>query len=229
MTLLWVIASSLESGQYVCDLEDEQPPRFEYVNRLALHEYWRQFESECREEDDARRELLEFNGMPVPVFMIADPAFSFDYFQPAKFSCASLRLRQALDLTDAVIRYRDIDFVQAPPAVRAQEYQAFHVVPFADLIDWSRTAGLSLEVPRPDGSIRKRWFMAPPNPVGPPNRAYWREDFTPPAPLFHAAGTPWTLATDALADKVMRAGITDLTFLDVTSDRAQTELVLRQP
>jgi hypothetical protein len=36
------------------------------------------------------------------------------------------------------------------------------------------------------------------------------------------------LATDALADRVMRAGITDLVFQDMTSDLAQTELVLRQ-
>jgi hypothetical protein len=227
MTLLWVIAGSLESAQYFQGLEDEQPPRFKFVNRLAVYEYRRRVESAFHEYDDAEHERLWFNDMPMPIFRIADPAFRLDYFNTG-LSCASLRLRHALGLTEAVIRYRDIDLDQSPPAVREQEYQAFHVLIVADPVDWSRTASVVLDVPRPDGSIRKQRYVAPPDPAGPPDRIYWRDDFKAPAPLFRAVGTPWTLATDSLADKVMRAGITDLAFLDITSDRAQTEIVFRQ-
>jgi len=227
MTLLWVIGGSLESAQYLYGLEDERPPRFEFVNRLAVHEYRRRVESEFHEYDDAEHERLWFNDMPIPIFSIADPAFRLDYFNPG-IPCASLRLRRALGLTDAVICYRDIDLDHSPPAVREHGYRAFHVLTFGDPIDWSRTAAMVLDVRRQDGSIRKQRFVAPPNPVGPPQRIYWRDDFKAPAPLFRAVGTPWTLATDPLADTVMRAGITDLVFQDVTSDRAQTEVVLRQ-
>lgn len=227
MTLLWLIGGALESMEYLFGLEDQRPPRFELANLLAVGHARRRVESECAGRDDAERALLEFEGMPMPVYRIADAAFKLDFFWHAGLQCASLRLRRALGLTDAVIRYRDVD-IQSSPAVRAQQYQVLHVVPLGDPIDWSKTAGQTLEVRRPDGSIRKRWFLAAPNPVGPPNRIYWRDDFTPPAPLFRAVGTPWTLATERLADRVMRAGITDLVFQDVTSDRAQTEIVLRR-
>jgi hypothetical protein len=228
MTLLWQISGAPASMEYLFGLEDEQPPRFELVNAVAFGDARRRVWSEYAAREDGERELMEFEGMTMPVYRIADAAFRLDFFWHLGLQCASLRLRQALGLTDAVVRYRDIGVQEAPPAVRAQRYQALHVVPIGDPIDWSRTAGQSLEVPQPDGSTRERWFIRPPNPVEPPNRIYWRDDFTPPAPLFRAVGTAAILATDALADRVMRAGITDLVFQDVTSDRAQTELVLRQ-
>jgi hypothetical protein len=227
MTLLWLISGSLESMQYVLDMEDERPPRFEFVNRDAIHDYTLRIEDEYYEHDDPEHERLRFNDMPMPVFRIADPAFRLDYFFHQGIACASLRLRRALGLTGAVICYRDIDMDQSPPAVRAQEYQAFRVLASADPIDWSRTTAEVFEIRRPDGSIRQLRLRAPPTPTD-PRRVYWRDDFKPPAPLFRAIGTPWTLATDQLADKVMRAGITDLVFQDLTSDRAQTGVVLRQ-
>src|SRR5215813_9900041 len=227
MTLLWVVGGSLESAEYAYGLADERPPRFELVNQAAVYDYRRRVESEYPGHDGAEHERMWFNDMPMPIFRIADPAFRLDYFHMG-IPCASLRLRRALGLTDTVIRYRDIDLDQSPPAVRERGYQAFHVLTVADPIDWSRTAAVVLDVRRPDGSIRKQRYVAPPNPVGPPQRIYWRDDFKAPAPLFRAVGTPWTLATDPLADQVMRAGITDLVFQDITSDRAQTGVVLRQ-
>src|SRR5262249_843747 len=153
-----------ESLQYFLDLEDAQPPRFEFVNEDALSQHWNRFlfGSEYDAYDEAERDLLEFDGMPQPVLRIADPAFRLDYFQKGRIRYASLRLRQALGLTRDVIRYRDIDLDRSPPAVCAQQYQAFHVVPFADPIDWSRTAGETIDLPRPDGSIRKQWSLVHP-------------------------------------------------------------------
>jgi hypothetical protein len=226
MMPLWMVSSSVESMQHFLDLEDEEPPRFEFVNRDALFQHWDRFlGSEYDAYGDDERELLEFDAMPTPVFRIADPAFRPDYLEKSSIQCTSLRLRQALGLTEAVIRYRDVKLDQSTPAVRAQEYQAFQVVHFADLIDWNRTPGQVLEHRRPDGSIRRQRYLAHPLDG---QRTYWRDDFTPRAPLFRVFGTPWTLATDALADRVMRAGITDLVFQDITSDRAQIELVFRQ-
>jgi hypothetical protein len=227
MTLLWMINASLECGQHIADMEDERPPRFKFVNRAAIHKNKIRVDAEYHGDNEAERELLEFNSMPVPVFKIVDPTFGFDYFNGG-LPCASLRLREVFNLTDDVIRYRDVDLDGSPPGLRALRYQVYHVAAYADPVDWTKTAGQALELPRPDGSTRKIWCLAPPDPAGPPQRVYWRDDFLPPAPLFRALGTPWTLAIEALADRVMRAGITDLAFYDITSDLAQTEIVMRQ-
>jgi hypothetical protein len=228
MTFLWTAVGAVDSMQYFLRLWYElQPPQFEIVNGTAIHQHKLRIHDEYGDHEDAERELVQFRGMPKPVFRFADPAFKLDYFD-AGMPCASSRLRRALGLTEAVISYRDIDLDESPPAVRANEYQAFQLVNFADPVDWNRTTGEVVDVRRADGSTGKQRRLIPPHPVGPPNRVYWRDDFVPPAPLFRATGTPWMLATDDIADKVMRAGITDLAFLDITSDRAQTKLVFRQ-
>jgi hypothetical protein len=57
----------------------------------------------------------------------------------------------------------------------------------------------------------------------------WRADFVAPAPLFQAAGVPWTLSTDTLAERIRAAGITDVLLQDVTQDLEPTPyLVIRQ-
>jgi hypothetical protein len=215
--------------EYFFELWNEKPPRFEIVNDMAIHEYKRRIYDEYSDHEESERELVLFRGIPKPVFRFGDPAFKLDYFD-AGIHCASSRLRRALGLTETAISYRDIDIDESPPAVRTNEYQAFHLINFADPVDWSRTPGVAVDVRRADGSTGREWRLTPRHPLEPPPlRIYWRDDFVPPAPLFRATGTPWMLATDALADKVMRAGITDLAFLDITSDRAQTELVFREP
>jgi hypothetical protein len=227
MTLLWSVTGAIDSMEYFFKIWDEKPPRFKIVNDMAIHEYKRRIFDEYGDRQESERELVLFRDMPKPVFRFGDPAFKLDYFD-AGVHCASQRLRRALGLTEAAILYRDIDLDQSPPAVVANEYQAFQLVNFADPVDWSRTPGMAVDVRRTDGSIGKEWRLGPTDPSGPPRRIYWRDDFVPPAPLFRASGTGLMLATDDFADKVMRAGITDLVFLDLTSDRAQTELVFRQ-
>jgi hypothetical protein len=227
MTFLWSVTGAVDSTEYFFGLWDEKPPRFKIVNDTAFHEHKRRIYDKYRGHEDAELDLALFRDMPKPVFRFDDPAFKLDYFD-AGINCASLRLRHALGLTEAVILYREIDLDGSPAAVLANEYQAFQPVHFADPVDWSRTQGIASDVRRADGSIGKEWRLGPTDPSGPPRRIYWRDDFVPPAPLFRAKGTALMLATDELADKVMRAGITDLAFLDITSDRAQTELVFRQ-
>ena len=227
MTLLWHAIGAVEPSEYFLRIWNERPPGFEIVNEAALHEHKGRIFDEYINHETAVRELVRFRGMPKPVFRFADPGFQLDFFD-AGVPCASLRLRRALGLTETTICYRDIDLDGSPPAVRANEYQVFQPIHFADPLDWSRTPGEAVDVQRADGSIGKEWRLPWPNPAGPPLRVYWRDDFVPPAPLFRVPGTAWMLATDELADRVMRAGITDLVFLDMTSDRAQTELVFRQ-
>ena len=226
MALLWAATGAVNSTEHFLRMWSEQPPRFQVVNERSIHEHKLRILDEYGHHEEAERELMQFRDMPKPVFRLSDPGFKFDYFD-AGMPCASLRLRRALGLTEDIISYRDIELEGSPAAVRANEYQAFQLINFADPVDWSKTRGDSIEVRLADGSIGKQWRLSPPNPGGLGTRIYWREGFVPPAPLFRATGTPWMLATDALADKVMRAGIVDLAFLDVTSDRSPTLLEFR--
>ena len=50
----------------------------------------------------------------------------------------------------------------------------------------------------------------------------WDPAFVAPAPLFRVPGISWSLATDALADRVMRAGISDVVFMDIENDGTRT-------
>lgn len=228
MTLLWQAVGAVGPSEYFMRIwYEQQPPGFEIVNNAAIHAHKGRIFDEYINHEGAVRDRVWFRDMPEPVFRFADPGFHLDFFD-AGMNCASWRLRRALGLTEADICYRDIDLDGSPPAVRANEYQIFQPIHFADPFDWSRTPGEAVDVQRADGSIGKEWRLPCPDPASPPLRVYWRDDFVPPAPLLRVSGTYWMLATDALADKVMRAGITDLAFLDMTSDRTQTELVFRQ-
>jgi hypothetical protein len=230
--MLWLFGQSSQSLQYYLDLMETRgrPSRFDLVNGDAISEHRRRIDAEYPGDDDpAKHAMAEFSGMPVPVLRITDPAFALNYFLDSGIAYASRRLREALDLSDSVIRYRDIDLDGSPPALLAHQYQMFETVTFADPIDWDRTPAQYFDLAWPDGSIRRvrrldRSLFAPLS----RGRIYFRADFVPPAPLFRVPGTAWTMATDALADRVMRAGITDVAFQDFVTERGQSEVVLRR-
>ncbi len=66
------------------------------------------------------------------------------------------------------------------------------------------------------------WVTEPSHPGNAQPTIAWSADFIPPAPLFQVPGTGWTLATDELADQVMRAGTDEVVFMDVTNDGTRT-------
>ncbi len=76
------------------------------------------------------------------------------------------------------------------------------LVNFADPVDLEHDPGNGH---RRAARRRLHWQgmgLTPRHPLGPPPlRIYWRDAFVPPAPLFRATGTPWMLATDALAEQ----------------------------
>lgn len=71
------------------------------------------------------------------------------------------------------------------------------------------------------------WITSITGPHAPSRPTVWREGFIPPAPLFRDRYGRF-IATDALADRVMRAGISDVMFEDVTSEASLHALTLRQ-
>ena len=212
MPVLWIAILSLDGAQRLQDLEDAHPPGFEFINRSEVHASRMDLaEWQHAQHGDAEVEPLAFNGVPAPSFRIADRRFALDYFDIG-VTCASSRLRRVLNLGGDVARYRDVDLGGAPPEVRARGYQAMQIVPFANPFDREKTSGSLAETQQPGGSTRREWQLARPDPHGPPLHVHRRNDFIPPSPMFRVPGTPWTLATNALAKAVMDVGITDLVF-----------------
>ena len=216
MLMLWQVRASLESLQLVQDMVDAKPPTFEFVNRRAM--------MKPLSLDGAMADRDGRSDRITPIIRITSPDFALDYFDWG-LSCASARLRAALGDVGGCMRFRPLDVSGSSPAVVEQAYEVLEVTASADPIDETRTPGEVIDVPGLDGKVSKEWIIGLP---AHGDRVFWREDFVPPAPMFRVKGTPWVLATDALADRVMRAGIKDVVFQDLTSNRAQTEVVLRQ-
>jgi hypothetical protein len=79
MTLLWsVTGAQWTACSTFCRSGNEQPPGFEIVNEIAIQEYKFCIHGEYGDHEDAERELVQFRGMPKPVFRFADPGFKLD-------------------------------------------------------------------------------------------------------------------------------------------------------
>ncbi len=107
-------------------------------------------------------------------------------------------------------------------------YRVMHPLVFANPLDQSFASGVFEDVILPDGRLTQYWRTEPPR-AGPPVGLLtrWRDDFVAPAPMFQILGGPWTLVTDALAERVMRAGFDDVIFIDVTYDGTRSHSIHR--
>ena len=222
---LWQFRGSMSSQQAIIDMVDAKPPLFEFVNQNAVQNYRFQIDQLYPDHDQGEHGPLANAGMPTPVFRIRSPTFALDYFDWG-VACMSARLRAALgDVADCV-RYHPVNVDGSSPSVQEQDYRQFDVTAIADAIDRSQLPGRTLDFPRSDGSVRQEWFLGV---LKPGERLRWRDNFRPPAALFRVKGTSWVMATDELADRVVRAGVRDVEFQDLTSDMAQKQIVLREP
>ena len=203
--LLWPMGPSLAVMQQTVRLETRRPPRLFVVNRDQL-------------SDEAARDPL------VPELVVDQPRFAPNFLW-CGFQFASARLREVLALDADAIDYRPVDASGSTPAVQAADYRWFEARHSADPIDYVRTYGAEPERDA-DGSTSLAWQLSVCGPHAPARVMVWRDDFVPPAPLFRNANGV-LLATEALADRVMRAGLTDVVFQDVTSLEALERLVWR--
>ena len=226
MPKLWLAGASAASLQATLDLQDALPPRFRWSNEGEARAARKRIAAEYQAHGQAEIEALAFRAMPTPVFEITDPGFRFDYFE-CGIACASRRLRAVLNLPADVAEYRNIDSGRSPVGVREMGYAALQPLAFADPFDHERTPGRTETVGLAEGRTVEAWRPARPVP-GQGRTIYWRAGFAAPAPLFRVLGTPWTLATEALAKRVMDAGVTDLVFQDVEGVKAPGELAYRR-
>ncbi|WP_375403176.1 imm11 family protein [uncultured Sphingomonas sp.] len=157
-------------------------------------------------------------GMPVPLLRLTHPDFAPNLLHWG-IQYVSAELRDALALGPDVVEYLPVDSSRSSAAACARDYMVMNVLNTRELIDLNRVAHERVMLPVEFGRPEMRETVI----RKPEQRIYWREDFVPDVPLFHAAHSPWIIATDAFAERVLRSGVADVEFQDITSDHAQVD------
>lgn len=228
---LWGFGPSIDVMQRTADLATGRPPALEWLNRDDFSD----FVSGRGEATDAfglplgQVAGVDLADAPMAKWRCVDPDFAPDLiFEGALF--ASRRLRDAMALDRATVQYLPIDCSECPPAMRGADYSLVNLLVFANPLDRARTEPAEFaDVALPGGGSTFVWTAPPWQPGRPVPRHLWRSDFAAPAPLFRVPGISWTLATDDLADRVMRAGLEEVAFMDVENDGTRTDgIILRE-
>ena len=221
---LWLMLPSIAIMQQTDKLQRRRPPRFVLVNDDAIHAAENAATGRMPALSHQDWDERHFAAGPTPHLVITHGQFAPDYLWSG-IHLASARLRAAFDLGPAAIEYRDVDTAGSTAQVRAADYKVFRVVQRADPVDLRRMHG---HEPDRDvhGDPTTAWTTSITGPHAPSRPTVWRDGFVPPAPLFRD-GHGRFIATDALADRVMRAGISDVMFQDVTSEASLHALTLR--
>ncbi len=220
---------SVQAGERMAELEQMNPAQFQFVNARDLTGVLMDVSDTYADHEFWERASLAFSRMPTPVLKITSDTFSPDFLEKQFYSFASLRLREAFDLGHDAVRYRNVDARLSTSAVQARQYAVFDVRQYGNPFDRNKMLGEEREVRQPDGSLRREWIMDWENRMRLSPDVYFRHDFVAPAPLFKAVGSSWVFATDSLAERVMRAGITDMIFVDIAGSDRPLESRMRQP
>lgn len=216
MTQLWTFSPTIEKWTTIEAMEIAVPPRFEWLNKGILYGLDKQIAAEHPDHEYWEWLSLAFSRMPTPRLRVTDPTLDSNMLFFSRHGIASTRLRQAFGLDERVIRYRPIDMSACVPEVQALGYEMFDVIAYGNPFDPARMPGHVRPVRQPDGSLRDEWVFDYFGTINEPFEIYFRDDFVPPAPLFRSVGGIWTFATDELADRVQRAGLDDIMFLDIS-------------
>lgn len=224
-TVLWGFSPSLAAAERASALAMERPPAFEWVNRWDFCDFADSIQDAADPQDLPLGQVapVDLSDAPTPRWRCSAPDFAPDLiFEGELF--ASRALRDALALDDRTVRYLPVDCTECPPAMRAADYRLMNLLAFANPIDRDRTSPRGFtDVTLADGNTTFVWTAPPWQPGQPTPCLQWRAGFVSPAPLFRVPGSAMTLATDELADRVMRAGRDDIAFMDMTNDGTRTE------
>jgi len=214
----WVWSIDRATLDRMIECTDADPPRIAFANQgdiLPIQKVW--LDRLARAGDGP----VSLAALP-PVDLVIDcPDFAPDYFVWGGLSLVSATLREALALPPGIAEYLPVDAGRSRPEAIAQDYRVMNPLLVRPLVDLKRTAHERVPVQRADGSIGEDILLTP------ERRQYWCADFTADVPLFRAAHSGAIIADDELADRVLAAGATGAVFQDVTSDRAQSTLVLK--
>ena len=230
---LWLVTVPVSVIAYlssVYDADDSGRTRIDLVNDAEVLDRRGEILDDMKDHEPWQVAVEVFRRVPTTILRIDDPTFDLDYFA-RRGQYASSRLRSALALGDDEVAYRPVDASGCPEAARAKDYEAFLPLKVANPFDPARMPGRVRPVRQDDGSSRDEWVVEPPFDPGvpAPMQVYFKPGFEPPAPLFRPMGMPaWTFATEDLADRVSRAGITGIAFQEIEGDRAARETIQRR-
>ncbi|HEY2133196.1 MAG TPA: DUF1629 domain-containing protein, partial [Acetobacteraceae bacterium] len=147
-------------------------------------------------------------GFPAPFLVLPLNGFAPDYFIYSGYRFCSRKLRNALAQPDHVIQFAPAELIQGGPEVQAQDYKLMRVIAKQQAMDLKQSDYRKEEhVNRITGEI-EIWprFM---------RRFVVLENLKPATEIFRIKeSTTNILVTDALAERVLRAGCTGMEFVD---------------
>ena len=137
--------------------------------------------------------------------------FAPDYLSYGGTVFVSRRLREAMALPDCTVQYIEIELLDGSPKAFAQDYRWMNILACHSAIDLDQSKPvMSGEHVYPTGETFRF--------IRSYNRIVLRDDIPVSAELFRVAeDLIIVLASDALAERVMRAGCTGIAFEDPTT------------
>lgn len=146
------------------------------------------------------------DGFLQPVLSLPPIDFAADYFTMQSEVFVSCRFREALAQPDDVVQYWPVDIVRASVEAQQQDYKFFRILASQEALDWERS------VYEKSDSYNRRTgekFVS----VRFVERFVSRADLVPRTEIFRSAeSSVFVLATDSLAERVMRAGCEGVSF-----------------
>ncbi len=146
-------------------------------------------------------------GFPRPFFSLPRKRFAPDFFEFGPYWLASRRLRDVLALPGHVVQYWPIELLAGTVEAEAQDYRWMRVLLAQHVMDWARSVCTMRAIT--NVVTGRRSLM-----TRDVTRFAVRPDLRPVAELFRAAEARsyGAIATDALAERVLRAGCTGVAF-----------------
>jgi len=182
------------------------PGGVELVNEDKLSLAWVHLKW-TRLPGDYRNPILPSGFVP-PQLRMPEQVGTPDLFQLSRYQFVSKRLRQALAQPDSVIQYWPVHLLAGGPEVQAQDHQWMNILACQPAVDLTRSdCEIKEDYNRHTGArFRFVWSY---------RQMVLRDDLSPTPEIFRVAEDLTTiLATDALANRVQRAGCTGIAFID---------------
>lgn len=193
---------------------DCDPPRISIHNADEFVEYLENDWSTTVEEPGTGRKLLQ-PPPPTIQLVVTEPGFAPDLFIHETFYI-SAALRDAMALHPDDAQWFPVDASRSTPEVQAKRYAMMHPTREADPLDYDRSEGVWLDLVNVMGEPYRIWEARAPNGELRPARLVWRDNFVPPAPYFFSL-MHGEFVTDELADRVRRAGLEGVAFVDASN------------
>lgn len=153
------------------------------------------------------------SDFPMPQLHMPAKGFAPDYFGTGIYKFVSHRVREAFALPDSIAQYIPIELLSGGAEARAQKYHWMNLLACYPAIDLQRSSYTMSDGLTYATGEKLRYINSY-------ERMVIRDDIAPSAELFRVAEDLTTvLASDALAERVMRAGCTGIAFEDPATAR----------